>query len=119
MRSSVSMVMRLPSRRRCTSLPSLTARRPNVVSAISAWRQNSEIRLRIWSFFIGPENLERGLGSTGGQRQMAGVSYHHLPNGYTPTKQIGTRHTCQYTSRQNDTSECECSNDIAPLPCCC
>src|SRR2546430_2430681 len=54
MRSSVSMVMRLPSRNLCTSLPSLTARRPNVVSAISAWRQNSEIWLRIWSFFIGP-----------------------------------------------------------------
>src|SRR5258706_1779641 len=47
------MVMRLPSRSRCTSLPSLTARRPKVVSATSAWRQYSEIRLRIWSFFIG------------------------------------------------------------------
>ena len=67
MRSSVSMVMRLPSRRRCTSLPSLTARRPNVVSAMSAWRQNSVIWLRIWSFFIG-----RGLGSTGGQDGMTG-----------------------------------------------
>src|ERR1043165_372244 len=53
MRSSVSMVMRLPSRSRCTSLPSLTVRRPNVVSAMSAWRQNSVIWLRIWSFFIG------------------------------------------------------------------
>jgi hypothetical protein len=31
----------------------LTARRPNVVSAMSAWRQNSVIWLRIWSFFIG------------------------------------------------------------------
>src|SRR3954466_410150 len=48
------MVMRLPSRRRCTSLPSLTARRPNVVSAMSAWRQNSVIWLRIWSFFMRP-----------------------------------------------------------------
>src|ERR1700712_261479 len=47
------MVMRLPSRSRCTSLPSLTARRPKVDSAISAWRQYSEIRLRIWSVFIG------------------------------------------------------------------
>src|SRR5689334_7745356 len=52
MRSSVSMVIRLPSRKRCTSLPSLTARRPKVDSAMSAWRQNSEIWLRIWSFFI-------------------------------------------------------------------
>src|SRR6516165_1193518 len=52
MRSRVSMVIRLPSRRRCTSLPSLTARRPKVDSAMSAWRQNSEIWVRIWSFFI-------------------------------------------------------------------
>ena len=47
------MVMRLPSRKRCTSLPSLTARRPKVDSAISACRQNSEIWARIWSFFMG------------------------------------------------------------------
>src|SRR6185312_11957491 len=53
MRSSVSIVMRLPSRNRCTSLPSLTTRRPNVVSAMSDWRQKSVIWLRIWSFFIG------------------------------------------------------------------
>src|SRR3981189_359898 len=53
MRSRVLMVMPLPSRSRCTSLPSLTARRPKVDSAISAWRQYSEIWLRIWSFFIG------------------------------------------------------------------
>src|SRR5690242_9202272 len=52
MRSSVSIVILLPSRSRCTSLPSLTARRPKVDSAMSAWRQNSEIWLRIWSFFI-------------------------------------------------------------------
>src|SRR5882724_4113157 len=52
MRSRVSIVIRLPSRSRCTSLPSFTARRPNVDSAMSAWRQNSEIWLRIWSFFI-------------------------------------------------------------------
>src|ERR1700760_1805537 len=49
------MVMRLPSRSRATSLPSLTARRPKVDSAMSAWRQNSEIWARIWSFFIGAE----------------------------------------------------------------
>src|SRR3954447_22656452 len=53
MRLSVSLVMRLPSRNRFTSLPSLTARRPNVDSAISAWRQNSAIWLRISWFFIG------------------------------------------------------------------
>ena len=58
------MVIRLPSRKRCTSLPSLTARRPKVDSAISAWRQNSVIWLRIWSFFIRP-----GLGKAGGQRR--------------------------------------------------
>src|SRR6202011_1044433 len=74
MRSSVSMVMRLPSRKRCTSLPSLTARRPKVDSAISAWRQYCEIWLRIWSFFIGKD-----LGQAGGQRRMVGLSYHHLP----------------------------------------
>src|SRR5258706_2168529 len=75
MRSRVSMVMRLPSRSRCTSLPSLTARRPKVDSAISAWRQYSEIWLRIWSFFIGRKNL----GQPGGQRRIARLSYHHLP----------------------------------------
>ena len=67
------MVMRLPSRSRCTSLPSLTARRPKVDSAMSAWRQNSEIWLRIWSFFMGR------IWAAGGQPRMAGVSYHHLP----------------------------------------
>src|SRR5476651_1708891 len=73
MRSRVSMVMRLPSRSRCTSLPSLTARRPKVDSAISACRQYSEIWLRIWSFFIG---------GVGADRWAAGdwaLSYHHLP----------------------------------------
>ncbi|MET3263599.1 hypothetical protein ABIF38_005105 [Bradyrhizobium japonicum] len=58
MRSSVSMVMRLPSRSRYTSLPSLTARRPNVVSAMSERRQKSVIWLRISSFFMAP-----GVGS--------------------------------------------------------
>jgi len=53
-RSSVSTVMRLPSRSRCTSLPSFTARRPNVDSAIPACRQYSEIWARSWSFFIRP-----------------------------------------------------------------
>ena len=75
MRSSVSMVMRLPSRSRCTSLPSLTARRPNVVSAMSAWRQNSEIWLRIWSFFIG-----QGFGKQVGSARVSDILYHHLPN---------------------------------------
>ena len=79
MRSSVSMVMRLPSRSRCTSLPSLTTRRPNVVSAMSAWRQKSDIWLRIWSFFIG-----RGFGKFRWAARMAGPSYHHLPNGGNP-----------------------------------
>src|SRR5450756_311700 len=69
------MVMRLPSRRRCTSLPSLTARRPKVDSAISAWRQNSEIWLRISSFFIAPDDWDKRVGSSG----LVGVSYHHLP----------------------------------------
>src|SRR5438128_1429275 len=53
MRSSVSVVMRLPSRSRATSLPSLTARRPKVDSAMSERRQNSVIWARIWSFFMG------------------------------------------------------------------
>ena len=61
-RSSVSMVMRLPSRKRCTSLPSLTARRPKVDSAISAWRQNSVIWLRIWSFFMKWDAVGRRIG---------------------------------------------------------
>ena len=42
-RSSVSGVMRAPSRRRETNLPSLTARRPKVDSAMPARRQNSEM----------------------------------------------------------------------------
>jgi hypothetical protein len=58
------MVMRLPSRSRCTSLPSLTDRRPNVVSAMSEWRQKSVIWLRIWSFFIGREYWETAVGNT-------------------------------------------------------
>src|SRR5713226_7864724 len=43
MRSSVSVVMRPPWRSRLASLPSLTARRPNVDSAKPVWRQYSEI----------------------------------------------------------------------------
>jgi hypothetical protein len=39
MRSSVSVVMRPPFRSRLVSLPSLTARLPNVDSASPAWRQ--------------------------------------------------------------------------------
>ena len=39
MRSSVSVVMRPPWRRRLASLPSLTARRPKVDSARPVWRQ--------------------------------------------------------------------------------
>jgi len=42
-RSRVSGVMRAPSRRRATSLPSFTARRPKVDSAIALRRQNSAI----------------------------------------------------------------------------
>src|SRR6185312_8727358 len=72
MRSSVSMVIRLPSRKRCTSLPSLTARRPKVDSAMSAWRQKSVIWLRISSFLMPWEDV--------GQRLIVPLSYHHLPN---------------------------------------
>jgi hypothetical protein len=42
-RSSVSVVTRPPSRSRLTSLPSLTARRPNVDSAMPTRRQYPEI----------------------------------------------------------------------------
>src|SRR5436190_4812346 len=69
------MVIRLPSRRRATSLPSLTARRPKVDSAMSERRQNSEIRARIWSFFIA------GGWDGGGQVEAGASSYHHLPTG--------------------------------------
>src|SRR5713101_4539012 len=82
------MVMRLPSRKRCTNLPSLTARRPKVVSAISACRQYSAIWLRIGSFFIG-----RVLGQAGGQQRITHISYHHLPTlgkcGETPPRKCG------------------------------
>src|SRR5262249_48842070 len=50
MRSSVSVVMRPPFRRRLASLPSLTARRPKVDSASPRVRQNSLISWRICSF---------------------------------------------------------------------
>src|SRR5882757_8012956 len=50
MRSSVSVVMRPPLRRRLASLPSFTARRPKVDSASPVWRQKSEISCRIASF---------------------------------------------------------------------
>src|SRR2546423_15277679 len=84
MRLSVSMVMRLPSRNRCTSLPSLTARRPNVDSAISAWRQNSAIWLRISWFFIGG-----GWGGPGGRGGVWGGVLLFLPpfwGGFLPNK---------------------------------
>src|SRR4029079_7415581 len=55
------MVMRLPSRSRCTSLPSLTASRPNVDSAMSALRQNSVIWLRISSFFMDGKAVGRAI----------------------------------------------------------
>src|SRR5438093_13602264 len=118
MRSSVSMVMRLPSRSRCTSLPSLTVRRPNVVSAMSAWRQNSVIWLRIWSFFIGRRFWEMLVGSRGWLNSPTTTCPPSIrvENGNSV---IGTRGTSQYTRRQNDTSGCECLNDIAPWPCCC
>src|SRR3984885_13627421 len=82
MRSSVSTVMRLPSRSRCTSLPSLTARRPKVDSAISACRQNSVIWLRIRSFFIRTDlrpGLRLEVGKAGGQPMVTQISYHDLP----------------------------------------
>src|SRR5882757_5329270 len=83
MRSSVSMVMRLPSRSRCTSLPSLTARRPNVVSAMSKRRQKSEIWLRISSFFI-RQGGRAGGWDKGGQEPIARSSYHRFPTKETP-----------------------------------
>ena len=45
---------------------------------MSAWRQNSDIWLRIWSFFIGPEAL-KGMGNAGGQPWLTGMSYHRPP----------------------------------------
>jgi hypothetical protein len=57
MRSSVSVVMRPPLRRRLASLPSLTARRPKVDSASPVWRQKSEISCRIASFMAGLETF--------------------------------------------------------------
>src|ERR1043166_1249760 len=66
--------MRLPSRSRATSLPSLTARRPNVDSAIPVCRQNSDIWLRSWSYFIAPK-----VGSSRGAPEW----YHHLPTNET------------------------------------
>src|SRR5262245_12337355 len=50
MRSSVSVVMRPPLRKRLASLPSFTARRPKVDSARPRARQNSLISWSICSF---------------------------------------------------------------------
>src|SRR4051812_12863277 len=68
------MVMRLPSRSRATSLPSLTARRPNVDSAIPVCRQDSDIWLRSCSYFIEVQ---------GGQPAERPGWYHHLPTNET------------------------------------
>src|SRR5262249_1404546 len=57
MRSSVSVVMRPPLRRRLASLPSLTARRPNVDSASPVWRQKSEISRKMASFMRCPRRF--------------------------------------------------------------
>src|SRR5262249_1654572 len=57
-RSSVSVGMRPPLRKRLASLPSLTARRPNADSASPRTRQNSEIFWRICSFIAAfPDRL--------------------------------------------------------------
>src|SRR5437016_728928 len=99
MRSSVSMVMRLPSRKRCTSLPSFTARRPKVDSAMSASRQNSEIRLRIWSFF-----MQRWAWDSGGIR--VGVLPPSAQRGNRPQQNVG------YFPRHHDQDEAGAS--LAP-----
>src|SRR5262245_50812156 len=62
MRSSVSVVMRPPLRRRLASLPSLTARRPKVDSASPRVRQNSLISWRICSFMAAlPRRLSEAV----------------------------------------------------------
>src|SRR6185437_5759921 len=62
MRSSVSVVIRPPLRRRLASLPSFTARRPKVDSAKPRWRQNSLISWRICSFMTAfPFRLSRAV----------------------------------------------------------
>src|SRR5262245_31479288 len=66
MRSSVSVVMRPPLRRRLASLPSLTARRPKVDSASPRARQNSLISWRICSFIaVLPRRLSGAVGLEG------------------------------------------------------
>src|SRR5262245_55347474 len=68
MRSSVSVVMRPPLRRRLASLPSFTARRPKVDSASPVWRQKSEISRKMASFMRCPRRFlgspDRGLAPT-------------------------------------------------------
>src|ERR1700732_3568623 len=85
MRSSVAMVILLPSRNLCTNLPSLTARRPKVDSAMSAWRQNCEIWLRISSFFIGAGVLA-SFGTAVGSAVQAGSPTTICPTGETDGK---------------------------------
>jgi hypothetical protein len=44
---------------------------------MSAWRQNSEIWFKSWSFFIAARCS--ALGDLGGQRPLPPDVYHHLP----------------------------------------
>ena len=70
MRSSVSVVMRPPLRRRLASLPSLTARRPKVDSARPRCRQNSLISWRICSFIGRPWCSSDGSGGRFGPKPI-------------------------------------------------
>src|SRR6185437_3739023 len=77
-------------------------RRPNVVSAISEWRQKSVIWLRIWSFFIAGVYWEISVGKS----EWRGCPTTICPTGIRAENGntvIGTRHASPYIRRQNIT----------------
>ena len=77
-RSTVSVVTRPPSRRRLTSLPSFTASRPKVDSAMRARRQNSAMSRR--SVSLNGDDLPDGL-LPGSERRTVGASTTIVPTG--------------------------------------
>ena len=86
MRSSVSVVMRPPLRRRLASLPSFTARRPKVDSARPLWRQNSEISCRMASFMV----ASLGGSFVGGALRQANQVDTFRSTTKGPTRRCGT-----------------------------
>src|SRR5256885_10394567 len=106
-RESVSGVTRAPSRKRATNLPSFTARRPNVDSAIPVRRQKSEM---LPSSVPPPpctassvtglrENLARSIGGT----STTALAARNV--GYCPSHKINDFHARPDRRSEEHTSE--------------